>query len=172
MRALIALILIISSLGTSASSPTQAAESFLQEALGHPIPAPRVLWLTDELQAAASQALGHPPEVLRIKFWQDQGRRAWILDEIGKEQPITAGFVVSNGRIEFARVLVFRESRGGEIQMPGFTRQFQNVVLQDGGELDRHIDGITGATLSVNAMQRMAKLALRLDQQISQSPPP
>ncbi len=31
--------------------------------------------------------------------------------------------------------------------------------------LDRHIDGISGATLSVNAMKKMARLALLLHQE-------
>jgi len=86
-----------------------------------------------------------------------------MLDEIGKEYPITAGFVVSDNHIERAQVLIYRESRGDEIHLPAFLRQFIGSGL-DGERLSNKIDGITGATLSVNAMQRMARAALVLNQ--------
>jgi hypothetical protein len=47
-----------------------------------------------------------------------------------------------------------------------FTRQFDQAQLEN-GKLDRSIDGITGATLSVEALQRAARLALWLDQQLT-----
>jgi Na+-transporting NADH:ubiquinone oxidoreductase subunit NqrC len=34
--------------------------------------------------------------------------------------------------------------------------------------LDRHIDGISGATLSVNAINKLSRLALYLHQQVMQ----
>jgi Na+-translocating ferredoxin:NAD+ oxidoreductase RnfG subunit len=42
------------------------------------------------------------------------------------------------------------------------TDQFNDVRLDGGDELDRQIDGITGATLSVNAVTRVVRLALFL----------
>jgi FMN-binding domain len=136
-----------------------APESFVAEAFPA-VPKPSVLWLTPPLQAAATSILGHPPRNLRQRFWSDGNRSAWILEEIGKEEPITAGFVVRNGRIEQARVLIYRESRGGEIRYTGFLKQFAGVGLAADRRLDHPIDGISGATLSVGAMDRMARLAL------------
>lgn len=139
----------------------QTPESFLAEALGS-TPAPQTLWLTDDLQTKVKAVLGHPYKTLRITFWRNNGKTAWILDEVGKEEDITIGFLVSGDAIERTKVLEFRESRGWEIKFPAFTQQFQGAKLRDDGELDRRIDGITGATLSVDAYLRLARLALLL----------
>jgi len=87
----------------------------------------------------------------------------WILEETGKEELITAGFVVVGGRIDHVRVLVYRESRGQEVRQSSFVKQFKDAKLARGNRLDRDIDGIVGATLSVGAMERMARLALLFD---------
>jgi Na+-translocating ferredoxin:NAD+ oxidoreductase RnfG subunit len=70
---------------------------------------------------------------------------------------------VADGAIENVRVLEFRESRGWEVRYPFFTDQFVDARLEDDGRLDRRIDGITGATLSVAAVTRIARIALLLD---------
>jgi hypothetical protein len=140
----------------------QDPDAFVAEVFGGR-PAPKVLWLTPDIQAEAQAILGHPPAQLRQRYWSDAQRSVWILEEIGKEEPITAGFVVVGGRIDHVRVLVYRESRGGEVREPAFMRQFQGATLAKAGRLDRDIDGIVGATLSVGAMERMARLALYFD---------
>jgi hypothetical protein len=61
------------------------------------------------------------------------------------------------------RVLVYRESRGQEVRQSAFLKQFKEAKLAQGDRLDRQIDGIAGATLSVGAMERMARLALFFD---------
>jgi len=71
--------------------------------------------------------------------------------------------VVSDGKIVQVRVLTYRESRGGEVRYPAFLKQYQGAELQIDQHLNRNIDGISGATLSVNAMNRMARLALYFD---------
>ena len=62
------------------------------------------------------------------------------------------------------RVLIYRESRGWEVKYPAFTDQFRGARLTSDGKLDQSIDGISGATLSVHALTRLARLALLLDQ--------
>jgi hypothetical protein len=159
---------VILALAAGLAAPPAAAETyqepdaFVAEVFGAR-PAPKVLWLTKEIQAEASAILGHPPPQLRQRYWADSRRSVWILEEIGKEEPITAGFVVVDGRIDHARVLVYRESRGQEVRQGSFLQQFRDAKLAGGGRLDRDIDGIAGATLSVRAMQRMARLALYFD---------
>ena len=140
----------------------QEPGAFVTEAFGS-APAPRVLWLTRELQAQAAAILGHPPTQLRQRYWSEGRKSVWILEETGKEEMITAGFVVSDGRIDHVRVLVYRESRGQEVRQPSFLNQFREAALAPGNRLDREIDGIVGATLSVGAMERMARLALLFD---------
>jgi hypothetical protein len=68
--------------------------------------------------------------------------------------------VISQGRIDHVRVLAYRESRGQEVRDPSFLKQFAGASLADRDRLDRGIDGISGATLSVHAMERMARVAL------------
>lgn len=133
---------------------------FVATAFPGATPQVRVLWVTPDIRTQVVRILGHEPAQLRQKYWTDGQKTAWILEEIGKEEPITAGFVVKDGRIEQARVLIYRESRGGEIRYPSFLSQFQGAALADGQQLNRQIDGVSGATLSVNAMLRMSRAAL------------
>ncbi|RTL50414.1 MAG: FMN-binding protein [Rhodocyclaceae bacterium] len=136
------------------------AADFAASAFSTPSPQTHVLWLTPELRATAVRILGHEPAQLRQKYWNEGKKTVWILEEIGKEEVITAGFVVQDGHIEQTRVLTYRESRGDEIRYPAFLNQFQGATLADDNHLNRRIDGISGATLSVNAMVRMSRLAL------------
>jgi hypothetical protein len=126
------------------------------------VPEAGVLWLRDALRTTSTAILGHPYPGLRIRYWLRDGRTAWILEEVGKEKPITVGLVVSDGAIELVRVLAFRESRGWEVRYPFFTDQFRGIRLTDEHALDRSVDGISGATLSVRALEKLARLALYL----------
>jgi hypothetical protein len=53
-----------------------------------------------------------------------------------------------------------------------FTHQFSQAQLKNGNRLDRGIDGIAGATLSVNAMRKLARLALLYHHQVTADGPP
>lgn len=121
----------------------------------------KVLWLNKELKASLEEILGHPYKGLRIRYWREGQRTAWILEEIGKVELITTGFVVENGVMQSMEVLIYRESHGWEVRFPFFTNQFKGRVLRD-GKLDKNIDGISGATLSVNALTRLSRMALFL----------
>lgn len=140
----------------------QSPEAFLSEVFAGDVPAPEALWLTGELRSTAKEILGHEPAQLRVRYWHRNTRSAWILDEIGKEKPITTGIVVDAGRIERIRVLIFRESRGWEVRHSFFTDQFTELGLNGEHRLDGRIDGISGATLSVRALTNLARLALTL----------
>ncbi len=143
----------------------QTPRAFLEESFDGDPPPPQRLWITDRIQGTAQRILGHRLGVLRLRYWERDGRTAWILEEIGKERPITVGVVISGNAIERIKVLVFRESRGWEVRYSFFTGQFRAARLTDEYELDRPIDGITGATLSVRALTRLARLALFLHAQ-------
>lgn len=140
----------------------QEPGAFVAEVFGS-TQAPKVLWLTKDLQARATAILGHPPSQLRQRYWGDGPKNVWILEETGKEELITAGFVVVGGHIDHVRVLIYRESRGQEVRQSSFLKQFKDARLAGDNRLDRDIDGIVGATLSVGAMERMARLALFFD---------
>jgi hypothetical protein len=159
---LLTLVLGTAAAGWVRGDVYQEPDAFVAEIFGSKS-APKVLWLTKDIQAQAAAILGHPPVQLRQRYWSDAHRSVWILEEIGKEEFITAGFVVADGRVDHVRVLVYRESRGGEVRYPAFLKQFKNSKLAQDNTLDRNIDGIAGATLSVGAMERMARLALFFD---------
>ena len=94
--------------------------------------------------------------------WCQSDRSAWALEELGKDSPITVGIIVEKNYIKSLRVLTYRENRGGEVSTPSFTDQFNGVTLTSNNSLDQTIDGITGATLSVRALSRLAAVALYL----------
>jgi hypothetical protein len=142
-------------------------DEFLGLACGDNKPEMHKLWVTDETREAAKAAVGWFPPGLRLRYWQEGQCTAWILEDIGKDKPITLGIVVSGNRIERVDVLAFRETRGWEIRYPFFTNQFSGLTLAPDGYLSDSIDGITGATLSVRAVERVARLALWLDAHVN-----
>jgi len=142
----------------------QSEQDFLNEAFADTPPAASRLWLKQDERKIAHEIMQRKVP-LRIKYWQKDKQTAWILEEIGKEKPITTGIIIQQGKIKKLRVLVFRESRGWEIRYPFFTDQFIHSGLKTtSNQLDKTIDGITGATLSVRALNKLARLALYLDQ--------
>ena len=144
----------------------QDPRAFLAETFGGSIPAPHKLWVTPALKRDIKSIMGQDLGALRIRYWASGQRTAWILDDIGKEQPITTGLVVDAHRLSSVRVLIYRESRGWEVKYPAFTDQFHGALLKRDLSLDRGIDGVSGATLSVHALTRLARLALLLDSHI------
>lgn len=139
---------------------------FIAKAFEYPPPEPKALFLRGETKKRVKDILGHRYSKLRIRYWIEGKRSVWILDEIGKERPITAGIIINEQKIERLKVLIFRESRGWEVRHDFFTEQFIDSALNSRFKLDRQIDGITGATLSVRAVTRLAKMALYLHSKI------
>ena len=82
-----------------------APQAFLRQALGE-VPEARVLWLTPPMRARLAALLGHEPAQLRQRYWSAGAKTAWILEEIGKEQPITTGIVIDGGKVAQMRVLI------------------------------------------------------------------
>ena len=161
------LIAILATSLAHARGVYQTPEAFLDELFGGEPPQPRVIWLKGDTKKTTDRIMGHRYPGLRIRYWSKDNRSAWILEEIGKERPITAGVVINEKGIELVRVLEFRESRGAEIRHPFFTDQFPGIQLTDENQLDRHIDGISGATLSVRALKKLARLSLYLHSQVN-----
>jgi hypothetical protein len=151
--------------GASARGVYQEPQAFLQESFDGKPPAAKLIWLTSDIRTVVEDILGHQAPSLRIRYWRRDQRSAWILEEIGKEKPITTGIVINQGRIERVKVLVFRESRGWEVRHAFFTDQFKNAALDQERQLTRTIDGISGATLSVRALRKLARVALYLSEQ-------
>lgn len=143
-----------------------APEDFLKKTFRGGVPKAQLFWLPKDVRQGASKILGRDLNKLRLRYWQQGQRTAWILEEIGKEKPITVGLVVNGEKMEQVKVLIFRESRGWEVRYSFFTDQFTGARLTTSRQLDRHIDGISGATLSVRALIKLARLSLYLHQQV------
>ena len=140
----------------------ETPDVFVSRSFNHEPPDAAVLYPDETLRRHIVQILGHRYAKFRIRYWLKDARSVWILEEIGKERPITCGFAVGAEGIEEFRVLIFRESRGWEVRYKSFARQFTGAVLGPSLKLDRRIDNVTGATLSVRAVTRLARLALLL----------
>ena len=142
----------------------ETLDAFLAETFGAAVPAPRFLDLDGAAQSQISAALGHNYQQSRLRYWKANGKTAWVIMDKGKEgyQLTDAAFAVKGGAIDIARVLIYRESHGEEVADASFLNQFPGAHAV-GGQLDRKIDNISGATLSVKMMQRMAAAAIALD---------
>ena len=115
ITALFLLSLMFSSV-TVAGGVYQEPADFINEVFDNNPPKVEVLWLNKEIKQQIVEILDHKYKGLRVRYWSQGKKSAWILDEIGKEKLITAGFVINNGQIEQVKVLVFRESRGWEVR--------------------------------------------------------
>lgn len=144
----------------------QSPEDFINEAFSNNPPQAERVIVKGDTSKGIKSILGHRYKKIRIPYWRNENRTVWILEKIGKELPITAGFVVSNNQIEKFRVLIFRESRGWEVRNDFFTRQFDGMKLTKKNKLSQPVDNITGATMSVNAMKKLSKMALYLHEHV------
>lgn len=164
-RRILFLIMASAVLLPAAALPASVYETqpeFLDRAFSGSPPEPAMLWLSGDRKTGVRQLLGHDYPALRLRYWCRDRRSAWVLEEIGKDLPITVGIIIDRGTIRDLRVLTYRESRGGEVATPAFTDQFIDASLDD-GKLSVSIDGISGATLSVQALTKLAAVALFLN---------
>lgn len=160
------LLLLVSSPGRAETYKTQ--QVFLTENFAGKVPPVKTVWLRGDLKKQVHAILSHPYGKLRVRYWLSGHKSAWVLEEIGKERPITSGIIINNNRIAKVEILAFRESRGWEVKYPFFLKQFLNAGLKGNNQLDRRIDGITGATLSVRAVRKLSRVALLLHKHVIQ----
>ncbi len=144
----------------------QEPAAFLEDTFKGNVPVAKKIWLTGDTGKTVTTILQHKPDRLRVRYWKQEQRSAWILEEIGKEKPITVGFVINNNKIERVKVLIFRESRGDEVRHDFFTRQFSEAKIKPDTSLNQNIDGISGATMSVRALTKLSRVALFLSSKI------
>jgi Na+-translocating ferredoxin:NAD+ oxidoreductase RnfG subunit len=98
---------------------------------------------------------------------------AVISDEMGKYRPITYIVGVSpQFRVVKVAVMVYRESRGGEVRTPRFLYQFRNKTASDPLRINRDIINISGATISVRAVSAGVRKVLYLLAQRYRTDPP
>jgi Na+-translocating ferredoxin:NAD+ oxidoreductase RnfG subunit len=131
---------------------------------------PRKIVSTPELRAEALKLIGRRPSIWEPFYYAYIAKRgsqrigyAIVCEEIGRDRPIT--FIVAvtpDGAVKDVAIMIYRESRGGEVRYPGFTGQFKGKRLSDPIQAQRDIRNITGATLSVRAMATGVRKALAI----------
>lgn len=141
-------------------------KDFVSESFDGKIPKMKILALSEKDRAAIKEITGQKAHFRKVKYWSNGTKNAFILEDIGKTKPITTGYLIENSKINNVQVLIYRESHGWEVKYPFFTKQFKEVSLDEDKKLSKHIEAISGATLSVNALKRMAKIALYLNSKI------
>ncbi len=141
-------------------------DQYIAEQFSGKPPKAKVIWLKKPLKQQIESILQHRYQGMRVRYWKKADTTVWILNEIGKEKPITLGVTIKNHQIDNIKVLAFRESRGWEVKYAFFTDQFKKLFLTEEKQLNETIDSISGATLSVRAVEKMVKIALLLDKTI------
>ncbi len=151
-----------------------SAQLFMSEAEALKIISPQTDWIEDTkvLDEQARTALMEqnrlrfPETTYRFQVASAGGQPvafALTLDEIGKSEPIT--FTVGldpSGKVTQVILLVFRESRGGEVRDKRFLRQFRGKSARDPIQVNRDILSYPGATLSSKAIARGVRRAIAL----------
>ncbi len=156
------LLVIFISIKANSKEIYQTPNYFLQEIFLGNVPKQKVIWLDKSQKEQIKKGINQKYLVTRIKYWKKKEKIIFILEDIGKSKPITTAFILENNVLEKVKILIYRESYGWEVKYPFFTDQFKEVFLQSNGKLSKRINNISGATLSSNALIRMAKLALYL----------
>jgi len=147
----------------------QTSKQFVSQVFNGELPKSKAVWLSADDKVVMSEIMSHQFNRLRLRYWQQNNETVWVLDEIGKEKPITIGVHIKDAKIVELKVLAFRESRGDEVRHEFFTKQFISATLTKENMLNQHIDGITGATMSVRALTKVARLALWLNNKVKAS---
>jgi len=154
--------LLLALLAATLVAAGDEADDFAREAFG--TDAPRsTLSVTGDVYRLCRQTVGAPIPREVIYYHSLSNGTVWVLMAQGKHGAITGAFVVQDALIRASRILEDRERRGRGIRGKRYLRQFEGIGLRAGKQLDRRVDGITGATISSRAVERMALLALRLD---------
>jgi len=162
MKKLVLLLIIFFNTHTLAKGVYQTTEQFLHNAFFGVIPPVKVMWLSKDDKKVIADILNHKFNRLRLRYRQIKDETVWVLDEIGKEKLITIAVHLKADHIVMLKVLTFRESRGDEVRHDFFSQQFSSMKLMKNNNLNKHVDGITGATLSVRALTKVARLSLWL----------
>jgi hypothetical protein len=164
------LVLFVALLGcVGGSTAAESPERFVETVFGE-LPAVQKIRLSGEAKDEVQAVYGGRYPGFFVSYWQQGDQRVWVLRARGKHGFVHAGVVTRNGRVVRIQVLSSKEQRGRMIETPRFLDQFAGAGLKAGAKLDRRVDGISGATYSVNAIKKMAQTALVLDAMIADSP--
>ena len=135
---------------------------FLSDSFPGRVPAPKVIWISAKLRSRIEEIVKHRYKEFRLRYWAQGRKTVWILHDTVRSRLVSVGIAVDGSRIQKVEILLSTSKRGKLIRNHSLTDQFRGAALSPDNELDRNIDGISGATLSVAAVSRLAQLALFL----------
>ena len=158
------LLLVIATISTSAFSEEIADKNrFLMSGLDvEELPGHSYIIINEDIQDNIKKILKDTYHLPLIKYWKAGNKVGFVLEAIGKHEFITTGYIVENNKIIDAKVLVYRENYGYEIEQDYFLDQIRGNAVKKNGKLVKSIANISGATLSVKAMRKLSKLSLYL----------
>ena len=88
---------------------------------------------------------------------------AFLDNTLGKSMPITFLLIVSdNGKINHSEIIKYREAYGGEIQNRNWLDQYFGKNIFSNFSIGKEILAISGATISVNSINKSFKKLLLL----------
>jgi hypothetical protein len=145
-------------------TPEGALEEIFEGVVG--VDTIRAVLEEEDLEGLAA-TLGRPVATDRITILLPRGEDgtplgyAVVDEEVGKYRPITFMVGLTPGReVKNVEVLVYRESRGGDVRRGRFLRQYRGKTAGDPIRSYQDIINIAGATLSVNALNLGVKRVL------------
>jgi hypothetical protein len=158
------LLLVLATIPTSAFSEEIADKNrFLMSGLDvKELPGHSYIIINEDIQGNIKKILKDTYHLPIIKYWKAGNKVGFVLEAIGKHEFITTGYIVENNKIIDAKVLVYRENYGYEIEHDYFLDQIRGNSMKKNGKLVKSIANISGATLSVKAMRKLSKLSLYL----------
>jgi hypothetical protein len=158
------LLLILATISTSAfSEEIENKNRFLMSGLDvKELPGHSYIIINEDIQDNIKKILKDTYHLPIIKYWKAGNKVGFVLEAIGKHEFITTGYIVENNKIIDAKVLVYRENYGYEIEHDYFLDQIRGNSVKKNGKLVKSIANISGATLSVKAMRKLSKLSLYL----------
>lgn len=171
---IIAAVLIFSAVSVYAQDTFHPAErvynrtnDYVKSFFDGAIPKKSTVWVIGDLRDHINEVLnGADKTPVRYRYWRKGGRTLWVLESVARTMPITAGVVVEDDKIVDISVLIYRESRGHEVQSRAYRSQYYDAALTGDNSLDKPINGISGSTLSSNSMKRIARIALLLHKDV------
>lgn len=101
--------------------------------------------------------------VVERVFDRSDGFRGYavVTEELGKSQPITFMVgVTPDLKVRDVAVMVYRESRGGDVKRKRFLSQYRGKTVKDPIDVGRDIINISGATISVRSLNAGVKRVL------------
>ena len=114
--------------------------------------------LQQSAKTKAEQAAKQRFSLDKLFIWQVRQNNETIAyalmdNVVGKVQPITyLGVYTNDLDIRHVQVLRYREQIGGAVQNQQWLKQFRGTSPESSFERGKDVDGITGATISVDAL--------------------